>query len=67
MGAAHEILIVGPSTAKIAFKKHLHRRQPALAKKVVAVETLNHPSEGELLAYARKYFKAVDQMSGITD
>ena len=67
MGAAHEVLIVGPSTAKLAFKKHLDRRQPGLANKVVAVETLDHPSEGELLAYARKYFKAVDQMSGTTD
>jgi hypothetical protein len=28
----------------------------------LGAETLDHPSEGELLAFARKYFKRVDEL-----
>ncbi len=67
VNGAHEVLITGPSTAKLAFRKHVERHEPALAKRVVGMEALDHPSEGELLAYARKYFKAFDQMNGDAD
>ena len=30
--------------------------------KVIGLETVDHPSDGQLVAYARKYFKAKDQM-----
>ena len=32
------------------------------AEKVVGVETVDHPSDGQLVAYARKYFVAKDRM-----
>jgi hypothetical protein len=35
---------------------------PELARKVSAVEPLDHPTDGELLALARKFFKADDRM-----
>ncbi len=57
-----EILITGPGTAKIAFKHHVEHRHPALASRIVGVETTDHPNDGELLAYARRYFKGVDQL-----
>lgn len=57
-----EILITGPGTAKVAFTRYIDQRHPALAKRIVGTETLDHPSDGELLAYARKYFKRVDQL-----
>lgn len=61
---AEEILVVGPSTAKLALIKHLHHHDPAIGNKVVGVETVDHPSDGQLLAYARHYFVRVDQMRG---
>ncbi len=61
---AAEILIVGPSTAKLALIKHLHKHDPAIAHKVVGVESVDHPSDGQLLAYARRYFVKVDQLRG---
>ena len=61
---AGEILIVGPSGAKLALIKHLHKHDPGLAQKVVGVETVDHPSNGQLLAYARHYFLAADRMRG---
>ncbi|HEX4982202.1 MAG TPA: hypothetical protein VFV63_10910 [Ilumatobacteraceae bacterium] len=57
-----EVLITGPGTAKIAFQRYIQNKHPDVAKRVVGVETMDHPSDGELLAYARKYFKRVDQL-----
>jgi stalled ribosome rescue protein Dom34 len=62
---AEEILVVGPANAKTELVKHLNAHDPALGKKVVAVETVDHPSDGQLLAYARKHFRAIDRMRGI--
>jgi stalled ribosome rescue protein Dom34 len=63
---AGEILIVGPANAKTELMSHLKQHDAATAKKVTGVETVDHPSEGELLKYARKYFLAIDNMQGIT-
>jgi hypothetical protein len=31
-------------------------------KAIAGVETVDHPSDGSLVAYARKYFNAFDRM-----
>lgn len=61
---ALEILIVGPSTAKLALMKHMQKHDHAVAEKVVGIESVDHPSDGQLLAYARHYFDRVDRMRG---
>ncbi|HZP19315.1 MAG TPA: translational machinery protein [Bauldia sp.] len=61
---AGEILIFGPSTAKSEFVAFLHARHPAIAKRVVGVETLDHPSDGEFVGHARKHFRTVGLMRG---
>jgi stalled ribosome rescue protein Dom34 len=65
LGDAHEILVVGPANAKTEFVKYLGVHAPELKKKVVAVETVDHPSDGQVLALARKHFRAIDQMRGV--
>ncbi|MEI6734928.1 MAG: translational machinery protein [Comamonadaceae bacterium] len=62
LAGATEILIVGPAQAKLELIKHIHSHDLALVSKVVGVETVDHPSDGQLVAYARKYFLAKDQM-----
>ena len=57
-----EILIVGPGNEKLFFLKNLQKRQHDLAEKVLSVETVDHPTDAQLLAYARKYFYKADQM-----
>jgi len=57
-----EVLVTGPGTAKVAFTRYVEQRHPGLARRVVGTETLDHPTERELLAYARRYFKRVDQL-----
>jgi stalled ribosome rescue protein Dom34 len=57
-----EILITGPGTAKLAFRRYVEQRHHELARRIVGVETIDHPSDGELAAYGRKYFRRVDQL-----
>ncbi len=58
-----EILIVGPGQAKTALFKHLHAHDPKVAAKVAAIESVDHPSDGQIVAYARKYFAKFDKTS----
>ena len=57
------ILIVGPSSAKLEFLRYLHAEEHALARHVVGVETSDHPTDGQIIARARSYFKASDRMN----
>ncbi|QWD90028.1 translational machinery protein [Polynucleobacter sp. MWH-Braz-FAM2G] len=57
-----EILILGPGSAKLELIKHAHHHDAQIAEKIVGVETVDHPSDKEILAYARKFFYKVDQM-----
>lgn len=59
---AGAILIVGPANAKAELIKHLHRFCPALLDRLAAVETLDHPSDGELVDHARRIFHAYDRI-----
>ena len=54
-----EVLVVGPAEEKTIFVKYLTDHWPAIAEKIKGVETVDHPSEGQLLAYARKHFLSV--------
>lgn len=56
---AEQILVVGPSTAKLQFLRYLHDHEPAIERKVLAVETVDHPSDNQLVAYVKSYFKVV--------
>ena len=56
------ILVVGPGSAKTEFQNYLHREHPGVAAKVSAVEPADHPTDGQLLAHARHFFKADDRM-----
>ena len=62
LNGAQEILVVGPAQAKLQLIKHLHAHDSKIADKVVGVETIDHPTDGQLVAYARKYFVAKDRM-----
>ncbi len=59
-----EILITGPGTAKTAFKRYLAQRHHDIERRIVGLETMDHPSDSELLTYGRKYFRRVDQLDG---
>ena len=59
---AGSVLITGPANAKAELMKHMHRHDPRLIKIIAGVETVDHPTDGALVDYARHYFKAADRM-----
>jgi stalled ribosome rescue protein Dom34 len=59
---AEPILIVGPSTAKLQFVRFLHKHQPAIEPKVVGIETVDHPTDAQIVAYAKHYFGIPDRL-----
>lgn len=59
---AGEILIVGPGQAKQELFEYIQRHDPGIAKRVVGVEPLDHLTDGQLVAFARKSFKVIDRM-----
>lgn len=64
VGDAQEVLVLGPGTAKLDFIRHVHAHDARLAPRIVGVETVDHPTDGQLVAYIRKYFRAKDRMLG---
>lgn len=60
---AGAILIAGPGAAKNELVAHIEKHDPKLKKLIAGVETVDHPSDGQLVAHARKYFKAEDRMT----
>ena len=59
-----EILVVGPATAKLEFVKHVHKHDRDLVDRIIGVETVDHPTDNQLVAHARRYFRAADKMRG---
>lgn len=54
---AGEILIIGPASAKTEFARHLREQHSKIGERIVAVEAADHPSDREIVAYAKQYFK----------
>jgi stalled ribosome rescue protein Dom34 len=54
---AGEILILGPSGAKTELAKYIREQNPDVAGRVIAVEAADHPTDGEIVAYAKRHFK----------
>ncbi len=64
VGDSEEILVMGPGTAKLELVKHVHKNEPKIEKHIVGVESADHPTDGQILAHARRYFRAKDRMLG---
>lgn len=59
---AGAVLITGPANAKTELLKHIHHHDPKLINLIVAIETVDHPSDGALVGYAKRYFKSAEIM-----
>jgi len=51
-----EILLLGPGAAKLDFLRYARTHDRAIEPRVVGIETVDHPSDKQLVAYARQYF-----------
>jgi stalled ribosome rescue protein Dom34 len=54
---AGEILIIGPASAKTELAKYLRDQHPKVGERIVAIEGADHPSDREIVAYAKQHFK----------
>jgi stalled ribosome rescue protein Dom34 len=59
---AGAVLITGPANAKTELVKHIHHHDPELIDIIAGVESVDHPSDGALVAHAKHYFQAADLM-----
>jgi hypothetical protein len=59
---AGTILVVGPASEKNELVKHIKHSHPEMMIKIEGVESADHPSDQELVAYARRFLKSADLM-----
>jgi stalled ribosome rescue protein Dom34 len=59
---AAEWLITGPGSAKDELAKHVKNHHHVLASRIIGVESADHPTDGQIVALARRYFRAADRM-----
>lgn len=59
-----EVLVTGSRTAIDDFRHYVDKHRPLVAKHIVGYEVVDHPSEKQLVALARKFFLNFNQMAG---
>lgn len=57
-----EVLVTGSHTAIADFRHYATKHRPHTAARIVGYEVVDHPSENQLVAAARKYFLKYDKM-----
>ena len=64
LATTKEVLVTGAHTAQADFRHYVEKHRAAIAPKIVGWETVDHPTEGQLAALARKFFVKHDRMAG---
>jgi stalled ribosome rescue protein Dom34 len=66
IGEAGAILLCGPGTAKVGFRHFLEAEAPSVNRRIAAVESVDHPTDGMLVDHGRRFFKADDRLHSQT-
>lgn len=61
---AKEVLVVGPGRMHEEFKAWTEKHLPAVGKSIVGSEKADHPTDGQIVALARRYFHKFDNLAG---
>jgi len=56
LAGIRSVLVVGPPDLQAAFRQYVSKHRPALALHIVGWETVDDPTEPEVLKLARKFF-----------
>ena len=59
---AKEWLILGPGSAHHELAAHVRSCHPQLAGRIIGVATVDHPTDNQIVAHARSFFRAADRM-----
>lgn len=57
----NEVLVTGGKTSLADFRHYVDKHRPLLSKHIAGWETVDHPSDGQLVAFARKFFVKHDR------
>lgn len=61
--ACHEVLLTGPGLARNQFRDWCNKHNPVAAGRIVNSIAADHPTDAQLVAQARQYFKKFDAMA----
>jgi hypothetical protein len=59
-----EVLVTGSKTGLADFRHYVDKHRAETARRIVGYETVDQPSENQLVALARQYFLKYDRMAG---
>jgi stalled ribosome rescue protein Dom34 len=59
------ILVSGPGLAKTSFVRYLKHQHAEIARRIAAIETLDHPTEGQLKNYAQTNFTRLQRLGAL--
>ena len=59
-----EVLVVGSKTGLADFKHYADKHRAEISQHIVGYESVDHPTDPQLIALARKYFLKYDRMAG---
>ena len=62
LAGAREVLLTGPGLARMEFRDWCNSHQKGIAGAVVDSIVSDHPSDAQLVAMAKQYFKKFDAM-----
>ena len=62
LAGVHEVLLTGPGIARDHFSVWCQSHSAAVAAAIADSIPSDHPSDAQVVALARKYFKKLDQM-----
>lgn len=63
LAGTHEVLLAGPGLARTLFRDWCAGHQGAISRVIVDSMAADHPTDGQLVAMARQYFKKYDVMA----
>jgi hypothetical protein len=55
---------VGPGSAKIELLEHVQKHSLGLVRRIVGIKPMDHPTDGQIVAFARRYFHGEDRLRG---
>jgi hypothetical protein len=65
LAGIQEVLVTGPKTGTTDFEHFVKKHRGEIAAHIVGFEVVDHPTENQLVAMARKYFLKYDRMTGV--
>lgn len=63
LAGTHEVLLAGPGIARNQFRDWCGNHRATVAEAIVDSVSADHPSDGQLVAMARQYFRKFDSMA----